>query len=158
MDRSPRRLPPLQVGRDTWLLRLLHDDEVVNAAVLLGPEPVLVGTGRRAGRRPWWDAVWSLVDPADVRWVLLGDDGDDQAGNLADVVAGCPEATVVASPPAAGRLVGDGRVPAERCLEVQPGDVVPVAGRPLVVVAASAGASPASVGYLDPSTGVVWSG
>ena len=69
----------------------------VNSMVILAEQPVIVDCGAPLFRERWLDAVTSLVDPADVRWVFLSHDDGDHIGNLADVLALAPNATVVAN-------------------------------------------------------------
>lgn len=43
----------------------------INAFILHGPEPVLVDTGTVAGSAEFMDALTSVVDPVDLRWIWL---------------------------------------------------------------------------------------
>ena len=60
-----------------------------------GAGAVLVDTSS-AGVGPGWpDVVWSLVEPDEVRYVVLSGDRPGQVGHLAVVRAACPSAVVV---------------------------------------------------------------
>src|SRR3954462_9223822 len=97
-------LAPLRVAADSWVVRH-HDGRLAtNSLVITGAQPTLLDTGCWTQRRAWLSAVWSLVDPADVRWLVLSHAAPDPAGNLADVLAACPQARVAASVPPFARL------------------------------------------------------
>ncbi len=69
----------------------------MNTMVLASREPVVFDTGVSADRDGWLAAVSSVVDPDDVRWIVLSHDDADHTGNLAAAVQQFPNATVVAS-------------------------------------------------------------
>jgi len=50
--------------------------------VITGREPVIVDTGTSSNGTQWLDDVFGIVDPADVRWIVLSHDDADHAGNL----------------------------------------------------------------------------
>ncbi len=45
-----------------------------NSLLVRGSEPIVVDTGAAVHRRRWLEAVASLVDPEDVRWIVLSHD------------------------------------------------------------------------------------
>ncbi len=152
----PRSLP---VAPDVWLVRSPGEGPSLplNSLVVTGEAPVLVDTGAGSDAG-WWDQVEALVDVAAVRWVVLGHDDPAHCGGVAEVVARCPGATVVASWAMAARLAD--RAPdlaPERCRWVAEGDVLQVGGRDLCVTRPPAYDSPATMGLFDPATGVYWS-
>ena len=63
--------------------------------VITGAEPVIVDTGNELSRDEWMEAAFSIVDPADVRWIFLSHDDHDHIGNLTAVLDACPKATLV---------------------------------------------------------------
>jgi flavorubredoxin len=158
---------PLHLAGDAWLVRSLPEltptdgsREPVrvhaNAMVLAGGEPVLVDTGPVADRAGYWGQVEAVVDPADVRWVVLSHDDADHRGALADVLGRCPGATVVAGHRLVHRLTLEGGLPAERVRWVEDGDVVDAGDRPLLAVRPPAYDSPTTRGVFDATTGVYW--
>lgn len=153
----PRTLP---VAPDVWLVRSpAVDGEALplGSLVLAGDDPVLVDTGGDQDRDGWWDQVEALVDVASVRWVVLGHDDPAHCGGLGDVLARCPDATVVASWAMGHRLAAraPGLAP-ERTRWVAEGDVLPASGRDLCVLRPPAYDSPATLGLFDGVTGVYW--
>lgn len=139
----PLRLPPLAVAEDTFLIRSAQLatgaplSVSINSLVITCQEPVVIDTGTAANRSGWLADLVSLVEPSDVRWVFLSHDDEDHTGNLAEVLALCPHATLVTTWAATERMGSAFSAPAERMRWVddprQPGR-----GRP-----SAAGRSPA---------------
>lgn len=153
---------PLHLAGDAWLIRSLPDTGApvrvhVNAGVIAGEQPVLVDTGAPATREEYWAQVESIIDPADVRWIFISHDDVDHDGNLAEALARCPDATVVASWLLSERLAPGTPLPIDRCRWVNDGDVLDVGDRQLLAVRPPAYDSPTTRGLFDPSTGVYWS-
>src|SRR5262245_49320461 len=91
---------PYRIARDTWVIPEIVQaapDAVVpmNSMVIAGAEPVIVDTGNELSRSEWLNAAFSIVDPADVRWIFLSHDDHDHIGNLPAVLELCPQATLV---------------------------------------------------------------
>ncbi len=153
---------PLAVGRDAWLIRqLLGDEEAplvvyANSLVIKAKEPVIVDTGTVANRRQWMEDVFSLVDPADVRWIFISHDDHDHVGNLEQVLDACPRATLVTTAFSIQRLSGDIRLPLERCRWVNNGESFDAGDRTLVALTPPLFDSPTTRGLFDTRTGVYW--
>jgi hypothetical protein len=67
---------PYRIAADTWIVPQLEQigpDTLasINSMVIAGAEPVIVDTGCAINRDRWLNQVFSIVDPADVRWVYL---------------------------------------------------------------------------------------
>ena len=80
---------PQRIASDTYLIPNLVAAQpgtyvFVNSMVILAEQPVVVDTGAPLFRERWLDAVASVVDPADVRWVFLSHDDGDHIGNIKD--------------------------------------------------------------------------
>ena len=105
----------------------------------------------------WLDTVFSVVDPADVRWVFISHDDHDHIGNLEAVLDLCPQATLV------GQL-GDDRPPHGRrgaarctgCAGSTRATRFDAGDRTLHLVRPPLFDSPATRGLFDPTTGVLW--
>ncbi|HEY8339918.1 MAG TPA: MBL fold metallo-hydrolase [Egibacteraceae bacterium] len=114
--------PPLPIADDTWLIRHLHETASgplpVSSLLVLGAQPTIVDTGARCNREQWLADVLGLVDPGDVRWVVVSHDHADHDGNLEAVLDACPRATLVISRALLPRLALRVAVPGERCLLV----------------------------------------
>jgi flavorubredoxin len=129
----------------------------VNSLLIRGAEPVIVDTGAPAVRGEWLDTVWSLVDPADVRWIFLSHDDRDHAGNLLAVLDACPNATLLTTWFAIGRMMEEWETPIGRCRFVNDRDPVDIGDRVLVSVRPPIFDNPTTRGAYDPTTGVYWS-
>ena len=158
--------PPYRVAPDTWVVPELFpagpDAFVpINSAVIAGAEPVIVDTGTALNRDRWLDAVGSIVDFADVRWVFLSHDDHDHTGNLAEVMELAPQATLVTTWFSLERLAGDMRFPLDRVRWVKDGETFDAGDRTFVAArppssthrrrAASSTRPPASTGPATPS-------
>ena len=72
-----RRVEPEEVAPDTWLLHSAQDAlgqplvVYLNSMVIKGKEPVIIDTNTIANRKQWLEDVFTLVDPADVKWIYL---------------------------------------------------------------------------------------
>jgi flavorubredoxin len=157
---TPRQLP-LEVAPDTFLIRAVqrslgsalstnHNSLVIRAA-----EPVIVDTGMVTNRAEWFDDVFSLVDPHDVRWIYLTHDDDDHAGNLSEAIERCANATIVMSWAAMGRTCAAFGIPRERVRPVDDGGTFDVGDRVLRAIRPPVYDSAYTRGLLDPTTRVL---
>ena len=104
--------PPYEIAADTWVVPELFpagpDAFVpINSMVIAGAEPVIVDTGTKLNEQRWLDAVGSIVDFDDVRWIFVSHDDHDHTGNLERVLELAPEATLVSTWFQLERLAGD---------------------------------------------------
>lgn len=152
--------PPLPIADDTWLIRHLHETASgplpVSSLLVLGAQPTIVDTGARCNREQWLADVLGLVDPGDVRWVVVSHDHADHDGNLEAVLDACPRATLVISRALLPRLALRVAVPGERCLLVDDGESFDAGDRRLLALRPPVYDSAATRGLLDSATGVYW--
>ena len=154
--------PPYEVAPDTWVVPELMPAGPgayvpINSSLILGEEPVIVDTGTFLNRDRWLEAVWSLVDPTDVRWIFLSHDDHDHVGNLTEVLAACPRATLVTTWFQGERLAGDLALPMERSRWVNNGERFGPDGR-FVAVRPPIYDAPTTRGIFDTMTGFYWAG
>lgn len=160
----PPRYAPVEVAPDTFVIQATQGEGVapvavhLNAMVIRGPEPIIVDTGMPALGERYLADMWSLVDPADVRWVFLSHDDVDHYGNLAAVMAACPNATLVTSWFAFERLGGLPTVAPWRMRWVADGETFDANGRTYAAIRPPLYDAPTTRGLLDPRTGVYWAG
>jgi flavorubredoxin len=159
----PAVLPtaPHPVTADTWLVPTLAAgpfDAYVGAHTLVirGSQPVLVDTGCSLVGDAWLDQVASVVDPADVRWIVLSHDDHDHVGNLFRALDACPQATLVASFSIVSRLAGDLELPMHRMRWLNAGESLDLGDRTLTAVQPPQFDSPATRGFFDGRTGLLW--
>ena len=129
----------------------------INAYVLRAEEPVLVDAGLAMDGDQFIDALTSIVDPAELRWVWLTHDDADHTGNLQRVMELAPRARLVCHGFAALRMSSWWPVPFDRVHAIRAGDRIPVGDRTLRAVAPPLFDNPMSTGLLDEATGTLFS-
>ena len=130
----------------------------VSSVVITGAEPVIVDTGTSFNRQLWTEAVFSLVDPRDVRWIFLSHDDHDHVGNLSEVMSVCTNAMLVTNWFMRERLAGDLSLPLHRMRWVNHGETFPAGDRELLAYRPPIFDSPTTRGLYDPKTGFYWAG
>lgn len=157
------RLDPIEIAPDTFVI---HDTYAppgapgavhMNAMLIRGAEPVVVDTGTPLNRERYLDDLFSLVDPGDVRWVFISHDDVDHYGNVHEVMAACPNATLVASWFLCDRVAVDRLdIAPVRWRWLNDGETLDVGDRILAAVRPPLYDSPTTRGLFDPTTGVYW--
>jgi flavorubredoxin len=156
------RHEPQKIAEDTYLIRQTSGEgeapvfAYINSMVITGQEPVIVDTGMVNNRREWLNDVFSLVDPNDVRWVFVSHDDHDHTGNLAEVLALCPNATLISSWFQVERLSGDIGLPLHRMRWLEDGDSWEAGDRTFGAIRPPVFDSPTTRGLYDSKTGVYW--
>ncbi|HXY94773.1 MAG TPA: MBL fold metallo-hydrolase [Acidimicrobiia bacterium] len=153
---------PLEIAPDTFLIQQVQPAcgqplfVYLNSLVIRAQEPVIVDTGTPANRAQWLEDVFSLVEPADVRWIYLSHDDVDHSGNLEQVMDACPNATLVCSWPIVERHTNCFDFPLERCRWVNDGESFDAGDRVLAALQPPYFDSPTTRGLYDPKTKVYW--
>jgi flavorubredoxin len=155
-------VPPTRIAKDTWVIHSLQRAlgeplwVYLNSMVITGAEPVIVDTGTIANRAQWMEDAFSIVDPADVRWIFLSHDDVDHAGNLDEVLTACPNAQLVCNWAMVERHSNCFEFPLPRCRWVLDGEALDVGDRELRALRPPVYDSPTTRGLFDPTTGVYW--
>ncbi len=154
---------PQRIAEDTYLIPNLVPAEpgtfvFVNTMVILAEEPIVVDTGAPLHRERWLDAVSSIVDPADVRWVFLSHDDGDHLGNMRPLLDRAPNAKVVANFFSNERaaLEPDRALPIERQVWLEEGTSFDAGDRRLHLFRPPVFDGPTTRGLYDERTGVMW--
>jgi flavorubredoxin len=154
---------PQQVAPDTWLIRQLQGEGTpapvnvyINSLVIRGAEPAIVDCGTRANRKRWMDDVFGLVDPDDVKWVIITHDDHDHTGNLAQVMETCPNATLVANWFITERMTCEFDFPLPRMRWVNDADTIEAGDRTFLALRPPVYDNPTSRGLFDTASGVYW--
>ncbi|MEU0163816.1 MBL fold metallo-hydrolase [Streptomyces sp. NPDC006261] len=129
----------------------------VNAFVLHAAEPVVVDTGLSLPDRGLMDALGSVMDPADVRWIWLTHPDRDHTGALFDLLAAAPRAKVVTTFLGMGIMSTVRPLPLDRVHLVNPGQTLNVGDRVLHAFRPPLYDSPATVGFHDDRSRTVFS-
>jgi glyoxylase-like metal-dependent hydrolase (beta-lactamase superfamily II) len=129
----------------------------MNAFLLRAAEPVLVDTGVGVLQDEFLDALTSLIDPADLRWIWLTHEDRDHTGSLQRLLELAPQARLAATFMAVGRTMPETPLPLDRVRIVNPGDTINVGDRNLRAVRPPLYDSPGTIGFLDDRTGTLFS-
>ena len=153
---------PVEIAPETFLIPNLFpagDDRFVpvSSMVIRGSEPVIVDTGAPVFVERWLDQVFSLVEPADVRWVFLSHDDGDHTGALLDVLEQAPQATLVTNFFSVERLALEKpALPLQRMRWIDEGGSFDAGDRTLHLFKPPIFDGPTTRGLFDPTTGAMW--
>ncbi|MGH9224222.1 MAG: MBL fold metallo-hydrolase [Acidimicrobiales bacterium] len=157
------RVPPTKIAADTWVIHSVQQAlgqplfVHLNSMVIQGSEPMIVDTGTIANRKQWLEDVFSLVEPADVRWIFLSHDDVDHTGNLDETLSACPNARLVCNWAMVERHTNCFEFPHARCRWVMDGESLDIGDRTLQALRPPVYDSPTTRGLFDPKTGAYWS-
>lgn len=106
----------------------------INSFVIKAKEPVLVDTGVKLDSQEFMEALRSVIDPRDLRWVWLSHDDTDHTGSLQEVLEEAPNARLVVNFVGASRMSANWPVPMNRVYFLNPGESISVGDRKLIAV------------------------
>lgn len=129
----------------------------INAYLLMAEEPVLIDTGIGVDTDDFVEAVGSVVDLKELKWVWLTHDDADHTGSIGRVMELAPNARLVTHALSALRMATWWPVPLDRVHAIRFGDQIHVGDRTLTAVAPPLFDNPTSTGVLDGSTGAFFS-
>jgi flavorubredoxin len=157
---APRQRP-LEVAADTFVIRALTQSvggtwTNLNSMIIRAAEPTIVDTGMVTNRATWFDDVFSLVHPEEVRWIYITHNDSDHAGNLVEALQRCPNANVVTSRGESYRTSASFGIPFERIRMVDNGESFEAGGRTFQAIRPPVYDSPYTRGLFDLSTGVYY--
>jgi len=156
------RLAPTEIAKDTFVIHDHAGEGVapalvpMNAMVIRGAEPVVVDTGLADNREWFFEDLFSIVEPGDIRWIFISHDDIDHTGNLNELLAAAPNATVVVNWFLAERMGSTLDASPLRQRWVDDDQVLDVGDRRLLAVRPPVYDSPTTRGLYDTSTGVYW--
>jgi hypothetical protein len=156
------RLTPYRVAEETFVIPWHLPAPPVgffpmNSLIIRGKQPIIIDTGPPAIREAWLEAAWSIVDPADVRWIFVSHDDRDHSGNLLAVREACPNATLLTTWFAVGRMFEAWAMPLHRNRVVNPGETLDIGDRTLLAIRPPVFDNPTTRALIDTRTGVFWS-
>jgi hypothetical protein len=126
----------------------------INAFVLHADQPVLVDTGRPVVREQFLDALRSVINPADLRWIWVTHPDRDHMGSLMDVLGLAPEARLVTNFLGFGYMGVEFAIAPQRAYLINPGQSLDVGGgRRLQAFRPPLFDSPMTMGFFDSATG-----
>jgi len=125
----------------------------VNAYLLRSTQPLLVDCGLPAAREEFLHALWSLIDPTDLRWIYLTHPDRDHTGSLIDILEAAPAAKLVTTFLGMGILSVEHQISLDRVLLLNPGQSLDLGDRRLVIFRPPVYDSPATTGFYDNTSG-----
>lgn len=121
----------------------------VNAYVIKAKEPVLVDTGMGIESEAFMEALQSVIDLRDLKWVWLTHDDADHTGSLEKIMMAAPNARLAANSLAVLRMSTAWPVPMDRVYWLNPGDSLHVGDRKLTAVRPPLFDNPTTIGIYD---------
>ncbi len=153
---------PTEIAPETFLIRTAFaatGDAMTmyqSSMLIRGAQPILVDTGPAAASDQWLDAVFGLVEPTDVRWVFVSHNDSDHDGNVLNVLAACPQATLITTSPAVARMTSSFDLPYRRMSWLNFGDTFDAGDRTIEIIDPPVYDSPVTQGLFDRATGAMW--
>ena len=129
----------------------------VNAFLLKGAQPMLVDTGLPQSKDAFLAALGELLDPADLRWIWISHPDRDHMGALYDLLELAPQARIVTTYGGMGIASIERPYPIERVYLLNPGQQLDLGDRTLTCLRPPLFDSPVTTGFVDGSTGTVFS-
>ncbi|WP_322870449.1 oxygen-binding di-iron domain-containing protein [Streptomyces goshikiensis] len=129
----------------------------VNAFLLRGEQPMLVDTGMPVDREAFEEALWSLVDPGDLRWIAVTHDDRDHTGSLVSLLRRAPGAKLITNGISLTRLSEEFEIPSERVVTVNPGSRIRIGDRVLSFHRPPTFDSPGTLALFDHGAGTLFS-
>ncbi len=123
----------------------LHD----NAFVIKAVEPVLVDTGIGIDSEEFMEALESIIDPLDLRWIWLTHDDPDHTGSIQKVMDIAANARLVLHAVTMTRMSTAWKVPINRVHLLNPGETISVGDRKLTAVRPPLIDNPGTIGIYD---------
>ena len=129
----------------------------INAFVLKGSEPLLVDTGTVVESADFQQALRSVIDPADLRWIWLTHTDADHIGSLHALLAENPRIRVITTFLGVGIMSLSAPLPMDRVYLVNPGQRITVGDRTLTAFKPPAYDNPSTTGFYDDRSGILFS-
>ncbi len=129
----------------------------VNAFLLRSEQPVLIDAGIANMHEPLLQAVESLIDPAELRYIYLTHVDGDHLGCLDELLERAPKARIVTTFLGMSKLGFTRQIPPERFLLLNPGQELPVGDRTLQVHKPPVFDAPETTMLFDPSSHTLFS-
>jgi flavorubredoxin len=154
--------PPLEVAPDSFVIRAAtksfgDTSTSLNSMLIRAAEPVIVDTGIVSAREAWLADVFGLVEPHEVRWIVVTHLDSDHAGNMLEALELCQNAMLVTTPGESFRVISSYGVAPHRIRLVDFGEELDAGDRVLRSLRPPVYDSPYTRALLDQSTGVLYS-
>jgi glyoxylase-like metal-dependent hydrolase (beta-lactamase superfamily II) len=129
---------------------------LVNSFVLMSEQPVLIDTGLAVESDSFMEALRSIVDPRDLRWIWLTHDDADHTGSLPALMQAAPQARLATHPLGAIRMTTWFPLALDRVHAISPGTDIDGGDRTLRAVMPPTFDNPTSTALYDDSTSTLF--
>lgn len=135
----------------------------INAFVIKGQEPVLVDAGPTLdgdgndATEAFMDSLRQVIDPVDLKWIWLTHTDRDHVGSLQRVLEAAPNARVVTTFLAVGKMNLSTPLPMDRVYLLNPGERLDLKDRVLTAVKPPSFDAPETVGLYDSKSRALFS-
>ena len=129
----------------------------INAFVLHAAQPLVIDTGVGLPDRHFLDVIADVIDPADVRWILLTHPDRDHTGGLFDLLEAAPNARLITTFIGTGIMSTERPLPLPRLYFLNPGQSLDLGDRRVTAFRPPLFDNPATVGLFDHSSGTCFS-
>jgi glyoxylase-like metal-dependent hydrolase (beta-lactamase superfamily II) len=130
----------------------------VNSYLIRGEEPALIDTGITPEVPEFDVALRELIDPSEIRWIVVTHADRDHVGALGRLLTEAPNATVVTSLVTFGLMsVGSEPIPPERAFLVRDGSTRDIGDRTLRAVRPPMFDNPGTLAFFDPKQNILFS-
>ncbi len=124
----------------------------VNSYVLKAQQPLLVDTGLMVDHDDFLEALRSVIDPSELKYLWLTHPDPDHIGSLDTLLAENPQLKLVTTYIGLGILSLTRQVPLDRLYFVNPGETLDLGDRQIVAVKPPTFDNPATTGFFDPKS------
>ncbi len=121
----------------------------INSFLIKSQEPVLVDTGMRVEASEWMEALKSVIDPEDIRWIWITHDDADHTGSVEEVLRQATNARIVTNLIGLARSETAWHIKLEDCHLLKQGESLHVGDRNLTAFRPPLFDSPATMGLYD---------
>ena len=129
----------------------------INAFVINGTEPILVDTGMGIYSEEFMDALESIIDPQDLRWIWLTHDDADHTGSIQKVMKVATNARLIANAVAILRMNTAWQVPMDRVYYLNPEESINAGDHKLTAIRPPLFDNPTTIGFYDHKLEILFS-
>jgi flavorubredoxin len=129
----------------------------INAFVIKASEPVLVDTGHVLEKAGFMEALRSVIDPADLKWIWLTHTDFDHIGSLHQLLDEAPQVRVITNFLSVGKMSIYNPLPMNRVYFLNPGEKISVGDRTLTAVKPPTFDAPETTGVYDDKSNAFFS-
>ena len=121
----------------------------INAFVLKAQQPVLVDTGYPLNSDGFMDALKSVIDLEDLRWIWLTHTDRDHVGSIHRILEEAPQVRVITTFMSVGKMTLDAPLPMDRLNFLNPGEKFELGDRTITAVKPPSFDAGETVGFYD---------